>query len=80
MSLQVSGEGLGDAAVAGGFAVPAAGAGAGAQVPDVGELAAEGAGVLRAGDEVCRRFRRCWRTGKRLLPGGGSSSRVRGGF
>lgn len=54
--LQVCGEGLSDAAAAGGFAVPAAGGGVGVQVLDVGERAAQGVGVLGAGDVVVAGF------------------------
>jgi hypothetical protein len=48
----VAGEGFGDAGVAGGVAVPAAGLCVGLQVLDVGELVADGVGEFRAGDVV----------------------------
>ena len=49
---EVVGESVGNAGVASGFAVPAAGLGVSLQVLDVGELAADSVGEFGPGDEV----------------------------
>ena len=46
------GEGVDDAPVAGGFAIPAARLSVGLKLPDVGELAADGVRELGPGDRV----------------------------
>ena len=52
----MAGEGFGDAGVAGGFSVPAAGFGVGLQVLDVGELVLDRVAESGAGGEVVAGF------------------------
>jgi hypothetical protein len=72
----VIGEGVGDAGVAGGFAVPASGLCVGVQVLDVGDLVADRVVKFGAGDEVVAGLADVGVGGRLRRRRGGSSSRA----